>query len=153
MSLYQVLEYHMEFLEAFGAFGAQKKCLKRSTDEQRTRATSPERRREVAVTHIPATLRGRSLFHGETTQNEARSDLSERPTEVAPEVRSDLLERHTKVARVLSSGDTKVEHPGATPQSDLPRSLPARATSSSRSRFDGARHEEASGATSWERVC
>ncbi|KAF2562355.1 hypothetical protein F2Q70_00018693 [Brassica cretica] len=36
-----------------GAFGAQKKCLKRSTDEQRTRATSPERRREVAVTHIP----------------------------------------------------------------------------------------------------
>ncbi|KAF3559529.1 hypothetical protein F2Q69_00017718 [Brassica cretica] len=47
MSLYQVLEYHME------AFGAQKKCLKRSTDEQRTRATSPERCREVAVTHIP----------------------------------------------------------------------------------------------------
>ncbi|KAF3518986.1 hypothetical protein DY000_02062739 [Brassica cretica] len=35
-----------------GAFGVQKKCLKRSTDEQRTRATSPERRREVAVTHI-----------------------------------------------------------------------------------------------------
>uniref|UniRef100_A0A0D3ED86 DUF547 domain-containing protein n=1 Tax=Brassica oleracea var. oleracea TaxID=109376 RepID=A0A0D3ED86_BRAOL len=35
------------------AFVAQKKCLKRSTDEQRTRATSPERRREVAVTHIP----------------------------------------------------------------------------------------------------
>ncbi|KAF3569485.1 hypothetical protein DY000_02016622 [Brassica cretica] len=35
-----------------GAFEAQKKCLKRSTDEQRTRATSPERRCEVAVTHI-----------------------------------------------------------------------------------------------------
>ena len=64
-------------------------------------------------------------------QNEARSDLSERPTEVAPEVWSDLLERHTKVARVLSSGGTKLEHPGATPQSDLPRSLPARATSQS----------------------
>ena len=50
MSPYQVLEYHMGFLQAFGA---QKKCLKRSTDEQRTRATTPERRREVAVTHIP----------------------------------------------------------------------------------------------------
>ncbi|KAF3530824.1 hypothetical protein DY000_02037163 [Brassica cretica] len=36
-----------------GAFGAQKKCLKRSMDEQCTRATSPERRREVDVTHIP----------------------------------------------------------------------------------------------------
>ncbi|KAF3594028.1 hypothetical protein DY000_02025725 [Brassica cretica] len=58
---------------------------------------------------------------------------------------SSRSERHTKVARVLSSGDTKVEHPRATPQSDLPRSLPARATSSSRSRFDGARHEESVG--------
>ncbi|KAL0745666.1 hypothetical protein Bca101_101835 [Brassica carinata] len=52
-------------------------------------------------------------------QSDAVKSLA--PTEVAPEVRSDLLERHTKVARVLSSGDTKVEHPGATPQSDLPR--------------------------------
>ncbi|KAF3520001.1 hypothetical protein DY000_02062786 [Brassica cretica] len=49
----QVLEYHMDSWRHLGAFGAQKKCLKRSTDEQRTRATSPERRREVAVTHIP----------------------------------------------------------------------------------------------------
>ncbi|KAF3561538.1 hypothetical protein DY000_02017430 [Brassica cretica] len=63
-----------------GTFGAQKKCLKRSTDEQRTRATSPERRREVAVAHIPerlarATIQGRSRFHGETTPNEAWSDV------------------------------------------------------------------------------
>ncbi|KAF3600708.1 hypothetical protein F2Q69_00037699 [Brassica cretica] len=36
-----------------GAFGAQNKCLKRSMDEQHTRATSLVRRREVAVTHIP----------------------------------------------------------------------------------------------------
>ncbi|KAF3589326.1 hypothetical protein F2Q69_00028712 [Brassica cretica] len=39
---------------------------------------------------------------------------------------------------------TLFEHPGATSQSDLPRSLPARATSSSRSHFDGVRHEETS---------
>uniref|UniRef100_A0A0D3AAK2 Uncharacterized protein n=1 Tax=Brassica oleracea var. oleracea TaxID=109376 RepID=A0A0D3AAK2_BRAOL len=50
MSLYQVLESSWRHLDAFGA---QKKCLKQSTDEQSTRATSPERRREVAVTHIP----------------------------------------------------------------------------------------------------
>ncbi|KAF3546784.1 hypothetical protein DY000_02008340 [Brassica cretica] len=37
---------------------------------------------------------------------------------------------------------TLFEHPGTTSKSDLPRSLPARATSSSCSRFDGARHGE-----------
>ena len=40
-----------------------------------------------------ATPRGRSRLYGETTRSEARSDLSERPTEVAPEGRSDLSER------------------------------------------------------------
>ncbi|WZZ91123.1 hypothetical protein YC2023_119702 [Brassica napus] len=95
-----------------------------------------------------ATLRGRSRFHGETTQNEARSDLSERPTEVDPEVRSDLLERHTKVARVLSSGDTKVKHPGTTPQSDQP-DRPAKVARV----LTGRDTKKASGATSWERLC
>ena len=72
---------------------------------------------------------------------------------------SDLGVSLQQVARVLLSGDTKIEHPGATSRSDLPRSpsaratsperlsqvAPARATSSSRSRFDGARHEESVG--------
>ncbi|KAG5392560.1 hypothetical protein IGI04_022523, partial [Brassica rapa subsp. trilocularis] len=44
-----------------------------------------------------ATPRGRSRLYGETTRSEARSDLSERPTEVAPEGRSDLSERHAEV--------------------------------------------------------
>ncbi|KAF3503837.1 hypothetical protein F2Q69_00044752 [Brassica cretica] len=118
MSLYQVLEYHMEFLEAFGCIWSSKEVFK---------AINGRAAHQSDLTG--ATLQGRSRFHGETTQYEARSDLSERPTEVDPEVRSDLLDRHTRVARVLLSGDTKVEHPGTTPQSDLPRSLPARATS------------------------
>ncbi|KAF3607297.1 hypothetical protein DY000_02046052 [Brassica cretica] len=104
---------------------------------QSTRATSPERRREVAVTHIPErpgqsdmerslaflsrdtplratcqsdapTLRGRSHFHGETKKNEARSNLSERPTKVAPEGRSDLSERHAEVAPRLFACQTHV---------------------------------------------
>uniref|UniRef100_A0A0D3B016 Uncharacterized protein n=1 Tax=Brassica oleracea var. oleracea TaxID=109376 RepID=A0A0D3B016_BRAOL len=55
-----------------------------------------------------ATWRGRSRFHGETTQNEARSDLSERPTEVAPEGQSDLSERHAEVAPRLFTCRTYV---------------------------------------------
>ncbi|KAG5412064.1 hypothetical protein IGI04_008383, partial [Brassica rapa subsp. trilocularis] len=51
-----------------------------------------------------ATPRGRSRLYGETTRSEARSDLSERPTEVAPEGRSDLSERHAEVAPRLLLG-------------------------------------------------
>ena len=51
-----------------------------------------------------ATPRGRSLLYGETTRSEARSDLSERPTEVAPEGQSDLSERHAEVAPRLLLG-------------------------------------------------
>uniref|UniRef100_A0A0D3CQJ1 Uncharacterized protein n=1 Tax=Brassica oleracea var. oleracea TaxID=109376 RepID=A0A0D3CQJ1_BRAOL len=94
--------------------------FERSTDEQRTRATSPERPHRSDDVKSLATLRGRSRFHGETTQNEARSDLSERPTEVAPEVRSDLLERPAQVARVLTGRDTK-KASGATSGSDYAR--------------------------------
>ncbi|KAF2578844.1 hypothetical protein F2Q68_00003291 [Brassica cretica] len=91
----------------------------------RSRSRCPER--PVGATH-----QGRSRPLVRRHQNRASySDLPERRAEVAPDVQSDLLERHTKVARVLSSGDTKIEHPGATSQSDLPRSLPARATSQS----------------------
>ena len=51
-----------------------------------------------------ATPRGRSRLYGETTQSEARSNLSERPTEVAPKGRSDLSERHAEVAPRLLLG-------------------------------------------------
>ena len=51
-----------------------------------------------------ATPRGRSRLYGETTRSEARSDLSERPTEVAPEGQSDLSERHAEVAPRLLLG-------------------------------------------------
>ncbi|KAF2554593.1 hypothetical protein F2Q68_00017532 [Brassica cretica] len=44
-----------------------------------------------------ATPRGRSRLYGETTRSEARSDLSERSTEVAPEGQSDLSERHAEI--------------------------------------------------------
>ncbi|KAF2533936.1 hypothetical protein F2Q70_00032906 [Brassica cretica] len=50
-----------------------------------------------------ATPRGRSRLYGETTRSEARSDLSERPTEVAPEGRSDLSERHAESIHNASS--------------------------------------------------
>ncbi|KAF3527178.1 hypothetical protein F2Q69_00049335 [Brassica cretica] len=51
-----------------------------------------------------ATPRGRSRLYGETTRSEARSDLSERPTEVAPEGRSDLSERHAECILVNPNG-------------------------------------------------
>ncbi|KAF3509584.1 hypothetical protein F2Q69_00002645 [Brassica cretica] len=51
-----------------------------------------------------ATPRGRSRLYGETTRSEARSDLSERSTEVAPEGQSDLSERHAEVAPRLLLG-------------------------------------------------
>ncbi|KAF3559418.1 hypothetical protein F2Q69_00015280 [Brassica cretica] len=120
MSLYQVLEYHMEFLEAFGCIWSSKEVLKaingRAVHQSDLTGATPA----TCQSDAPRSLA--FPWRDDTKRS------PERPTKVAPEVRSDLLERHTKVARVLSSGDTKVEHHGATPQSDLPRSLPARAT-------------------------
>ncbi|KAF3586036.1 hypothetical protein F2Q69_00027246 [Brassica cretica] len=68
------------------AFGAQKKCLKRSTDEQRTRATSPKLRREVAVTHPERP--------GQSDIERSLAFLVRHPSQ------SDLPERHGEVARV-----------------------------------------------------
>ena len=127
----------MEFLETFGCIWSSKEVIKviigRAERWERLPGATPASRSDLPFQSdlTRAMRRSRSPFHPGGSRKLTRSDLSERPTEVAPEVRSDLLERHTKVARVLSSGGTKVEHPGATPQSDLPRSLPARATSQS----------------------
>ncbi|KAG5411533.1 hypothetical protein IGI04_007852 [Brassica rapa subsp. trilocularis] len=57
------------------------------------------------------------------------------PLEKSPVAK--ILWRHRKLSISIL-----VEHRRVTSQSDLPRSLPARATSSSHSRFDAARHEE-----------
>ena len=146
--LYQIFEYHMEFLETFGA---QKGVFRVVIGRARHGATSPERHHQVALTSLlerpyqsdrekslavsslgdartsperppgatprsrshltplserppKATPRGRSRLYGETTRSEAWSDLSERPTEVAPEGRSDLSERHAEVAPRLLLG-------------------------------------------------
>ncbi|KAF2597891.1 hypothetical protein F2Q68_00009071 [Brassica cretica] len=47
MSPYQVLEYHMEFLETFGCNWSPKEVFK--VGEHLTGATSPERHRQVAL--------------------------------------------------------------------------------------------------------
>ncbi|WZZ32783.1 hypothetical protein YC2023_016184 [Brassica napus] len=86
-----------------GTFGAQKKCIKRSTDEQRTRATSPERRREVNVTHIPE-----------------RPGQSDAPRSLASPWRDDpgatSSERHSQVAREETTRERRL-------RSDTARSL------------------------------
>nr|VDC89397.1 unnamed protein product [Brassica oleracea] len=91
MSLYQVLEYQIEFLEAFGCIWSSKEV-----DMERSLAFLSDPLRSLPKSG--ATHQGRSCPLVRRHQNRASwSDLSERP---------------------------------------------ARATSSSRSRFDGARHEE-----------
>ena len=128
-----------------GAFGAQKKCLKRSTDEQRTRATSPERRHEVAVTHIPerpcqsdverslAFLSQDTLARA-TCQSDVPRSLAfpwRDDTQQSPERRlqSDTarsLARRRPESDVFGAtqpGRSRRNDPGATSRSDVPRSL------------------------------
>ena len=78
----------------------------RTSPERPPGATPRSRSHLTPLSERPpkATPRGRSRLYGETTRSEAWSDLSERPTEVAPEGRSDLSERHAEVApRLLSA--------------------------------------------------
>ena len=78
----------------------------RTSPERPPGATPRSRSHLTPLSERPpkATPRGRSRLYGETTRSEAWSDLSERPTEVAPEGRSDLPERHAEVApRLLSA--------------------------------------------------
>ena len=116
MSLYQVLECHMEFLGLFGCIWSSKEVKYVIIGRAEQGSEVPQRRHEVAPKHLSerpswsdpvkslaifipleaqsdlprATPRGRSRLYGETTQSEARSDLSERLTEVAPGGRSDM---------------------------------------------------------------
>ncbi|KAG5378336.1 hypothetical protein IGI04_026178, partial [Brassica rapa subsp. trilocularis] len=131
MSPYQVLEYHMEFLETFGGIWSSK-------------MSRPNRSDAVKSLWLPlrsdltrATGRSRSPFWFSETRNGSRSDLSQRPSEVAPEAWSDLSERQGEVARLFGSrrheialGATSrsdparsLSKPGATCRSDGPRSL------------------------------
>ena len=130
MSLYQVLECHMEFLGTFGCIWSSKEVKYVIIGRVEQGSEVLQRRHEVAPKHLSeqpswsdpvksltifipleahsdlprATPRGRSRLYGETTRSEARSDLSERPTEVAPEGRSYWSERHAEVAPRLLLG-------------------------------------------------
>ncbi|KAG5400065.1 hypothetical protein IGI04_014672, partial [Brassica rapa subsp. trilocularis] len=111
-----VLECHMEFLGTFGCIWSLKDVKQVIIGRAEHGSEVPQRRHEEAQSDLSrathrgrshltplserppkATPRGRSRLYGETTRSEARSDLSERPTEVAPEGRSDLSERHAEV--------------------------------------------------------
>ncbi|KAG5378337.1 hypothetical protein IGI04_026179, partial [Brassica rapa subsp. trilocularis] len=70
-----------------------------------------------------ATGRSRSPFWFSETRNGSRSDLSQRPSEVAPEAWSDLSERQGEVARLFGSRRHEIAL-GATSRSDPARSLP-----------------------------
>ena len=103
MSLYQVLEYHMEFLETFGCIWSSKEVFKVIIGRAVHGSNSPERHREVAVTPLSERLgqsdTPRSLaFLSSDDTKWSRRDLSERPSQVAPEAQSDLSERRAEVA-------------------------------------------------------
>uniref|UniRef100_A0A0D3AD89 Uncharacterized protein n=1 Tax=Brassica oleracea var. oleracea TaxID=109376 RepID=A0A0D3AD89_BRAOL len=95
MSLYQVLECHMEFLGTFGCIWSSKE----------PRATCPERHTEVACISHPS-----------------RSDLPKRHPEVA---RVSMARRHEAKPGATSQSDPLRSLPkaGATCRSDMPRSL------------------------------
>ncbi|KAG5383536.1 hypothetical protein IGI04_035006 [Brassica rapa subsp. trilocularis] len=124
--LYQVFEYHMEFLETFGCIWSSKEVIRvvfgralpgatsrsdgmrslcttsRSDSSRATAQSRSQRRAEVAPEAwsdlTRATGRSRSPFWFSETRNRSRSDLSQRPSEVAPEAQSDVLERLAEVA-------------------------------------------------------
>ncbi|KAG5376114.1 hypothetical protein IGI04_040710 [Brassica rapa subsp. trilocularis] len=90
MSPYQVLEYHMEFLETFGCIWSSKEVFKRH-DEVAVPYLSERPNRSDVLKSL--CLTSRSDHVGAT-----RSDLSQRHPEVAPEAQSDVLERLAEVA-------------------------------------------------------
>uniref|UniRef100_A0A0D3E2L8 Pentatricopeptide repeat-containing protein n=1 Tax=Brassica oleracea var. oleracea TaxID=109376 RepID=A0A0D3E2L8_BRAOL len=145
-----VLEYHMEFLETFGCIWSSKEVIKVIIG----RTECWERLHEVAVIPLPerlarATIQGRSRFHGETTPDEARSDVL-RATQPGRSRGDDpgatSSERHSQVAREETTRERRL-------RSDTARSLARRrpgsdvfgATQPGRSRGDDP------GATSSER--
>ena len=52
MSLYQVLEYHIEFLEAFGCIWSSKEVFKAIIGRAEQGSEVPQRRHEVAPKHL-----------------------------------------------------------------------------------------------------
>ncbi|KAG5406411.1 hypothetical protein IGI04_012530 [Brassica rapa subsp. trilocularis] len=141
--LYQVFEYHMEFLETFGCIWSSRECLEWSLGEQGMGATSPERHHQVALTSLlerpyqsdrEKSLAVSSLGDARTSPERPpgatprsrcvplpRATCPERRTEVARishPSRSDLPKRHPEVARVSMARRHEAK-PGATSQSDL----------------------------------
>ncbi|WZZ50560.1 hypothetical protein YC2023_050667 [Brassica napus] len=162
---YRVFEYHMEFLETLVHLqlkGGDKSDLWTST----AWSDFPERLHEVAVHHIPDRLSqsyctkslafSRPETHrfdpGATSQSDVPKSLpmfratcwSDTPRSLAsyrPETpKSSILERPFKATY---QGRSQPERPARRNYlKSLQPERSARATSSSRSRFDGARHEE-----------
>ncbi|KAF3522232.1 hypothetical protein F2Q69_00049437 [Brassica cretica] len=123
MSLYQVLEYHMEFLETFGCIWSSKesdlaratpRCrsrLHRSEARERPYSDVPERHHKVAPAGSDvtgATQRGR-------LRRATQSDVSQRPLQVAPETWSNYwrIERGSELPQqrheVTPAGATRSE--------------------------------------------
>ena len=141
MSLYQVLECHMEFLGLFGCIWSSKEVKYVIIGRAEQGSEVPQRRHEVAPKHLSerpswsdlagATPWSRSPY---SSRWKPRATCPERRTEVARishPSRSDLPKRHPEVAR-FSMARRHEAKPGATSQSDPLRSLPmARATSRS----------------------
>ncbi|KAG5393573.1 hypothetical protein IGI04_023536 [Brassica rapa subsp. trilocularis] len=107
----------------------------RTSPERPPGATPRSRSHLTPLSERPpkATPRGRSRLYGETTRSEAWSDLSERPTKVAPDPERPVGATHQSRSRPLAQRHQKsaLERlPGATPASrsasilDHPRSNP-----------------------------
>ena len=94
----------------------------RTSPERPPGATPRSRSHLTPLSERPpkATPRGRSRLYGETTRSEARSDLSERPTKVAPDPERPVGATHQSRSRPLARRHQKsaLERlPGATPAS------------------------------------
>ena len=104
MSLYQVLECHMEFLGLFGCIWSSKEVIYviigRAERWERLPGATPASRSDLPYQSdlTRAMRRSRSPFHPGGSRKLTRSDLSGQPLQVAPEAWSDLSERHSEVA-------------------------------------------------------
>ncbi|KAG5398540.1 hypothetical protein IGI04_020354 [Brassica rapa subsp. trilocularis] len=106
--LYQVFEYHMEFLETFGCIWSSK----RGRCAPHPGATHPERLHKVARVFTSGDTH---LHLGATFQSDVLKSL--------PKLRATIPERQGEVARVFITRRRENE-PGATSRSDTARSLP-----------------------------
>ena len=107
--LYQVFEYHMEFLETFGCIWSSKEVIRVVFGRALPGATSrSDGMRSLCTTSRSdssrATAQGRSRFHVWRHTFTPRSDLPERRAEVAPEAQSD----HT---RATGRSRSRFHHP------------------------------------------